>query len=373
MRRILQIILTILAIVNVSIAQNGLECSINFPDTLLLGQSMYFEYSIHNRSKKPITIYYDPYGQNYNNLRRDESFIVKVYDSNNNLMPLKKSIQDEMIMVSRRVGYHELLSGDSLVFIHWIDDWVELDRPDEYSVQCTKEFRKFKKNKKGILVTANCISSFVAVAYDSIKLANNIHDIWLKATQYKEYPPLIQLNQTHKEFEGRSAQRMADYYYHENHLKLLCRLKSEQIIPYLDQIMSTSINTEHIQLAMKGLSKFNRNKDVFNIISKPFQYEELRFKSVVTREELLEGVLSNLKHSSLHYLSNFEDSLLVPFMVKHQNDKSFSVRLYIMQQLYNRKSQYSLENLKASLNDPNATIRMEANRLIKMYDLEKKE
>jgi hypothetical protein len=60
MRRILQIILTILAIVNVSIAQNGLECSINFPDTLLLGQSMYFEYSIHNRSKKPITIYYDP-------------------------------------------------------------------------------------------------------------------------------------------------------------------------------------------------------------------------------------------------------------------------------------------------------------------------
>jgi len=372
MRRILQILLTILAIVNVNMAQNGLECSINFPDSLLLGQSMYFEYSIHNRFKKPITIYYDPYGQNYNNLRRDESFIVQVYDSNNNLIPLKKSIQDEMITDSKRVGYHELLSGDSLVFIHWIDDWVELDRPGEYSVQCTKEFRKLKKNKKEIQVTSNCISSFVAVAYDSIKLANKIHDIWLRATQYKEYPPLNQLNQTHKELEGRRAQRMADYYYHENQLKLLCRLKSEQIIPYLDQIMSTSKNTGHIQLAMKGLSKFNRNKDVFNIISKPFQYEGLRFKSVVAREELLEAVLSNLKHSSLYCLSNFEDSLLIPFMVKHQNDKSYSVRLYIMQQLYNRKSQYSLENLKTNLNDTNTTIRSEANRLIKMYDFEKK-
>lgn len=373
MRQILQILLTILTIVNVSMAQNDLECSINFPDSLLLGQSMYFEYSIHNRSKKPITLYYDPKGQNHNDLRRDESFIVKVYDSNYNLMPLKKSIQDEVFADSRRVGFDELLAGDSLVFIHWIDDWVELDRPGEYSVQCTKEFRKLRKNKKEVQVTANCISSFVAVGYDSIKLANNIHDIWLRANEYKEYPPLIQLNQTQKEFEDRSAQRMVDFNYRENQFKLLCRLKSEQIIPYLAQIMSSSINTEHVQLAMKGLSKFNRNKDVFDIITKPFEYEGSRFRSVFAREELLESVLSNLKNSSLYYLSNFEDSLLVPFMVKHQNDKSFSVRLYIMQQLYYRKSQYSLENLKANLNDPNATIRSEANRLIKMYDLEKKE
>jgi len=270
MRRIIQILLTILAIVNVTIAQNGLECLINFPDTLLLGQSMYFQYSIHNRSKKTITLFYDPYGQNFNDLSRDESFTVKVYDSNKKLVPLKKSIQDEFIMESRRVGYQKLLLGDSLVYIHWIDNWVDLDRPGEYTIQCTKEFRILKKNKKKEQVTANCITKFVVLPYDSLKLANNIHDIWLRAIEYKEYPPLIQLNQTQKEFKDLRAQRMADYYYHENQLKLLCRLKSEQIIPYLDQIMSTYINTHHIQMAMEGLSKFNMNKEVFNIISKPF-------------------------------------------------------------------------------------------------------
>jgi hypothetical protein len=373
MRRILQILLTILAIINATIAQNGLECSINFPDSLLLGQSMYFEYSIHNSSKKTITLFYDPLGYNHNDLRRDESFIVKVYDSNKKLIPLKKSIQDQVIVDSRRVGYHELLFGDSLVFIHWIDNWVELDRPGEYSVQCTKESRILEKGKIEEQVTANCIKRFVVMPYDSIKLAKNIHDIWLRATAYKDYPPLIQLDQTHKEFEDRTAQRMTDYYYHGNQLKLLCRLKSEQIVPYLDQIMSTSLNIEHIQLAMEGLSKFNRNKDAFNIISKPFLYEGLRFMSGVAREDLIEVVLSNLKLSSLHYLSKFEDSLLVPFMLKHQNDKSYSVRLYIMQQLFKKKSQYSLENLKVNLNDNNGTVRSEANMLLKMYELENKE
>ena len=92
MNRILQILLTILAIENLTIAQNGLECSINFPDTLLLGQSMYFEYSIHNSSKKPITLYHDPLGFNHNDLRRDESFTVKVYDSTKKLISLKYSI-----------------------------------------------------------------------------------------------------------------------------------------------------------------------------------------------------------------------------------------------------------------------------------------
>ena len=77
MRRILKILFIFLVIVDATIAQNGLECSIKFADTLLLGQSMYFEYSIHNSSKKPITLYYDPLGNNLNNLRRDESFTVK--------------------------------------------------------------------------------------------------------------------------------------------------------------------------------------------------------------------------------------------------------------------------------------------------------
>ncbi|MGE5357048.1 MAG: hypothetical protein ACM3PT_12505 [Deltaproteobacteria bacterium] len=362
-----------MTIVNITIAQNGLVCSINFPDTLMLGHSMYFEYSIHNRSKKPTTLYYDPYGQNHNDLRRDESFTIKVFDSNKKLVPLKKSKQDEIIMISRRVGYHELQVGDSLVFTHWIDNWVDLDRPGNYTIQCTKEFRKLKKGKNEKQVSVECTKSFVVMAHDSIKLANNIHHIWLRATEFKEYPPLIQLNQTPKEFEDRRAQRTADYYYHENQLKLLCRLKSEQIIPYLDQIMTTSINTQHIQLAMEGLSKFNKNKDVFNILSKPFLYEELRFKSAVAREDLLEGILSNLKHSSIYYLSNFDDSLLVPFMLKYQNDNSYEVRLYIMQQLYKRNSQYCLENLLLNLNDNNATIRSEANRLLKMYELENKE
>ena len=372
MKRILQILLTILAIENVTTAQNGLECSINFPDTLLLGQSMYFEYSIHNSSKKPITLYYDPLGFNHNDLRRDESFIVKVYDSSRKLIALKHSVQDEIIMISRRVGYQELLLGDSLSYLHWIDNWVDLDRPGTYTVQCTKEFRILKKGKKTEQVTVNCTKSFLVMPYDSIKLAYKISDIWSNITEYKEYPPLIQFNQTKKEFEDRRAQKMVDYDFHRNQFKLLCRLKSEQIIPYLDQIMSTSINTEHIQMAMEGLSKFNKNKKVFNIISKPFLFEGLRFKSGVAKEDLIEGVLSNLKISSIHYLSKFEDPLLIPFMLKHQNDKSYSVRLYIMQQLFERNSEYSFENLKANLSDNNADIRSEANRLLKMHELENK-
>lgn len=368
MKQILQVLLPILVIVNVTIAQNGLECSIKFPDTLLLGQSMYFEYSIHNSTEKTNTVYYDPLGDNYNHLRRDESFTVKVYDSNKKLMPLKKSIQDKIIAESRFVGSEELLLGDSLVYIHWIDNWGDLDRPGEYTVQCTKEFRILEKGKNAEHVTAKCTKKFVVMPYDSIKLANNIHDIWISTTEYKEYPPLIQVNQTRKEFEDQRAQNMADYYYHENQLKLLCRLRSEQIIPYLDQIMSTSINTDHIQLAMEGLSKFNRNKGVFSIISKPFQYEEFRFRPVA-REDLIEGVLSNLKHSSLHYLSQFDDALFVPFMLKYQNDKSYSVRLYIMQQLYRRNSPYSLQNIMVNLNDKDATIRSEANMLLEMYEL----
>lgn len=372
MRRIHQILLTILAIVNVTTAQNGLECTIDFPDTLLLGQSMYFEYSIHNNSKKPITLYHDPLGFNHNDLRRDESFTVKVYDSTKKLIALKHSIQDEIIMISGRVGYQELLLGDSLSYLDWIDNWVDLDRPGTYTVQCTKEFSILKKGKKAERVTVNCTKNFFVMPYDSIKLAYKIRKIWSNATEYKEYPPLIQFNQTKKEFEDRRAQKIADYYYHKNQFKLLCRLKSEQIIPYLDQIMSTSKNTEHIQMAMEGLSKFNKNKDVFNIISKPFLFEGLRFKSGVAREALFEEVLSNLKNSSIHHLSKFEDSLLIPFMLKHQNDKSYSVRLYIMQQLYERNSEYSFENLKANLSDNNATIRSEANRLIKMHELENK-
>ena len=373
MRRILKILFIFLVIVDATIAQNGLECSIKFADTLLLGQSMYFEYSIHNSSKKPITLYYDPLGNNLNNLRRDESFTVKVYDSNKNLMSLKNSIQDEIIMISRRVGYQELLPGDSLLYLHWIDNWVDPDRPGVYTVNCTKEFRILEKGKKAKQVTFNCNKNFVVMPYDSLKLANKVQQIWTNATEIKIEPPLIQFNQTRKEYLDRLNQRTQNYKHRQNQLKLLCRLKTKHIIPYLDKIMSSSENTENIQLAMEGLSKFNRDEEVFSIISKPFQYEEVRFESSVTREELLEGLLNNLKHSSLHYLSNFEDSLLIPFMLKHQNDKSYSVRLYIMQQLYIRKSQYSFENLKVNLNDNNSTIKSEASRLLKKYELEKKD
>ena len=372
MRRILQILLIALTLVNLTIAQNGLECSIAFQDTLIVGQSMYFEYSIHNRTQEAKAIYYDPVGQNFNNLKRDESFVIEIYDSNNKLIPIKESKQDEIVVYNRRTGFEEILKDDSLIYVLWIDDWLDLTELGQYTVKCSKEFRLKgnSKNEEKLIVT--CESDFLVKSYDSISIANKVHEIWQNATEKKKEPPLIQFGQTRKEFQDRRNQRLQNCYYRENQLKLLCRLKTKQIIPYLDQIMSTSTNTHHIQLAMEGLSKFNMNKEVFNIISKPFSYDRLRFTSEVSRGDLIENVLNTLKLSSLHKLSKFEDSLLIPFMLKHQNDKSYSVRLYIMQQLYKKNSQYSLENLKVNINDNNATIRSEASMLLRMYEREKK-
>jgi hypothetical protein len=373
MKRILQTLLTILTIVNLTMAQNELECSIALQDTLMVGQSMYFEYFIHNKTQEVETIYYDPLGQNFNNFRRDESFVIELYDSNNKIIPIKDSKQDEIVAYSRRVGFKELLKGDSLGYVLWVDNWFDLTKAGEYTVKCSKEFRLKSGGKDEERIIATCESQFLIMSYDSIRIANKVHHIWMNVSEKKKEPPLIQINQTRKEFQDRRNQRTQNYNHRQNQLKLLCRLKTKQIIPYLDEIMSSSKSTEDIQLAMEGLSKFNTDKEAFNIISKPFQYEEVRFGSGVTREEILEGLLSNLKHSALHYLSKFDDAFLIPFMLKHQNDKSYSVRLYIMQELYGRNSQYSLDNLKVNLNDNNATIRSEASKLLRMYEREKKE
>lgn len=340
MIKILPILLLIIIKSNLLLAQDQLDCSITFNDTVMIGQPMYFEYKLFNRSQNSVSVFYDSQGQNFNDLRRDESFEINVLDSNNKLIPNKISKQDEIRAYSRRTGFQELEEGDSLVYKHWIENWVDLEKDGIYTIECKKEFRL----KKEQTPTIGCTSTFVVMPFDSTILVYKIQEIWDKRSKEMSYTPRNDL------------------------LTLLCRVNSKNIIPYLDQIIDSSTNIPDIKSALKGLSKFNSDENVFRIISKPFEFEKHRFRSVVAREELLSPVLNSIKHSAIHYLANFDDSLFIPFALQHKNDSYPAIRLYIMQQLCSRKSEMALHVIRENLKDENGRVVSEAKMLLNRYE-----
>lgn len=169
MRIIFPLLFLIVSHSNTIVAQIKLECSIHFNDTVMVEQPMYFEYYLSNPNRKTISVYYDALGQNFNNLSRDESFSIKIYDSGNKLIPTIKSIQDDIIGYSRRVGYQKLENGDSLVYKIWIDNWVELNKPGIYTIECSKEFRWTNGHRKVQKVTTSSYNNFEVIPFDSSK------------------------------------------------------------------------------------------------------------------------------------------------------------------------------------------------------------
>lgn len=108
-------ILTLLGPSTLSYTQEKLYCSIQFMDSVMIGQESYFEVHLKNPGRKSLEVNYDPVGNNFNHLKRDQSFIIKVSDVNGNIIPNKASTSDYITMISRRVGYQELSGSDSMV------------------------------------------------------------------------------------------------------------------------------------------------------------------------------------------------------------------------------------------------------------------
>jgi len=336
-------ILTLLGPSTLSYTQEKLYCSIQFMDSVMIGQESYFEVHLKNPGRKSLEVNYDPVGNNFNHLKRDQSFTLKVTDVNGNIIPNKASTPDEITMISRRVGYQELHGSDSRIYRHYIHDWVDLAQPGEYKIDCSKEYNIKKRKRKYLTSTIGCEASFELMAFDSTKYEKDVHNLW------------------------REIKSLQDYSDRQVAMDLFCRSESKTIIPYLEQVIDSSRNISEIQTAMKGLSKFTENQEVFHMLSRVFEYEDSRFRKQVAREELLSSLMDNIKHAAIIYISGFDDSLVNPYLRKHHQDKSYAVRLYIMQELHRRKDAEAEAIITINLQDVNERVRKEAEFLMSLY------
>lgn len=346
MKETFHTILILLTLSTFVIAQNKLECSISMDSIMMIGQPMYLEYEISIKDDEIKSIYYDPRGSNFNDLKRDESFKVKLFNVDGDTIPLKKSTLDKIMAYSKRVGFITPRKDESLTYKHWIEDWFELESLGTYTIELTKNFASRNINDILYNETKTCRALFSVTTSDSTELSNSIQNLWIKA------------NDTNL-FEDK-----------RKYLDIIAKSKSKITIPYLEQLLVDGKSTFDIQIAIRGLSKFIDDKQAFNIIAKVFDIEDSRFWSSSASKELNNSVLDNVHHSAIHALSKFSDSLTIPLMIEQQGNRYYAVRLYIMQQLPRKNLELGKQVIKNNINDSHETVRSEAIRLLKHYEKE---
>lgn len=260
-------------------------------------------------------MYYDSVGKNFNDLKRDESFRVVVKDSMNEIVPLRKSSPDQITVISRRVGYKEVLKGDSLIYRHDIRQWVTLKEPGKYIIECSKEFQVKKRRRKVNLINASCSTSFDVMVADSNLILKKLDDLWLRIQNEKN-----------------------DYSERTHLMSMFYKNESVAIIPYLKTVIDSSTKFSDLNQAITGLSKFKDNEEAFHILSKVIEYDPERFRKFVTREDLLPSMMDNIQGRVIKCLMEFnDDSLVLPYLRKHENHQQDRVRLFIIQELEERK------------------------------------
>ena len=326
-------------------SQKKISCSVHFTDTVLIGQPQHFKYQLQNNRRKTVEVYYDSQGKNYNNLKRNESFNIKIRDSTNRTIPIKESKPDQISVSNRRVGYKKLNKNESLINWHDINQWADIKVPGQYTIECSKEIQVKKWNKKIKKIEVSCTTTFEVITTDSIMLAESLAQLWSRIQNEKK-----------------------DYNERMHLMQLFCKYESQSIIPYLEEVIDSSLNTSDIHAAIEGLSKFKDNEQVFWILSRVLEYKPERFRKFVTREKLLSGLMDNIQGRAVRCLFEFNDDLLVlPYLRKHHRHPQAIVRLFIMQELDKRNDIEAKKVIEANLLDKDQRVRSQAMSLIQKY------
>ncbi len=318
-------------------AQDLLNCSVAVYDTVLIGQPMMLEYRVTSHSQVPNKIFYDPEGSVYNNLGRNEDFNVTVTGPNQEVLPTLPIYPLTSVLVSKLVGHVPIREGDSLNYTLWIDNWVDLDTVGTYNVTCSKRFTINGEESFEL----SCSTEFLVVDCDSLSL-----DKWI--SKY-----MVQITASQPGFFRSDA------------LHILCRVKNPAVVPYLGSYMITSASRNEILHIADALSNFPFSLTAFEYISKAVELPGSRFVYPGSRQDLLEEQQASAKHILFHDAAAFADSLFIPFGLSFQDDSDFSMRNFLMQELYRRNSEYLPDLLQKYKDDPSEVISKQARRLLR--------
>lgn len=107
-------------------------------DTLILGEEFQWNLIVKNESKTPISIFYDPRGNFFNELNRDSDLKIVLKDSLNTILKQIYSKPYEISLGRGRVGFEILKKGQELKFSQWFTDWYLLDKAGNYTLEIEK-------------------------------------------------------------------------------------------------------------------------------------------------------------------------------------------------------------------------------------------
>lgn len=310
-----------------------LYCTLDLPtDTIMVGQPVHFRFHLRNQGKNPVNVLYDSQGTYWNDIGRDETFHFNCYDGQGHPLEARLATENQIIVVSKFVGFQLLEQTDSLDYVEWLEDWFTIDTPGKYTLECVKTIT-IKENKVRTEVEQRCQTSCVVIPFDTLLLDAQIAHLWT----------LIHTPRIEKRYWVES----------------LARIQSKRVIPYLRTLIFGSGSDEKVIQGIKGLSKFTEDSLAFQTIASILQ-PDCPILSDAHRPDLIESQMKRIRGFALKYSAQFYPDLSVPLLLELNQHPDIEIRKQSLYQLFHLKPELARSVIEERLSDKNEEIRSHA-------------
>ncbi len=291
----LHVILTILT----SCHAPKLKARIEFSkDTMMLGEEVQWGFVVTNVSKKPISIFYDPRGNYYNELNRDADLKVFLIDSINKVVQQIDSKHNDIRVGSGRVGFQTLEKGQELRFTQWFNNWYKLEESGFYKLKIEKTLYGNKWKEICKVKTTEKMVYFYKASQDE-RVAN----LQLLEDRYK--------TGKFKNYKDRSFT-----------LEAIIRSASETSIDFYEELLNRK-NSSNAGDAIEGLGKLCPSPKAFSTLVRYFDMGFVNSIDETANPEFKESILENLHLNALYQIEKFPPEMTVYFLNKVIADKKY--------------------------------------------------
>lgn len=277
---------------------------------IMLGEPIFIDFDVKNLSDVDLGVLWG--GDYRNEFGRPESFDVKVFDADSQLVPKPKTMTFGGLSTFQKSPV-----GKSYNFRLYLPHWATIESIGDYQIQIDKDLVVKKYSSKDMFVNMP--------AGIPVKLTTKINVI---ATNYEKMGDVID-EIGNKLVEGDdTAERLAPF------------INDERIIKYLAQAIQKN------EWLMRYLAKFNSDEALNAIVSRiNDENQEVRRNVSVTLA------------LSVHPKASV-------YLLKMRKDKYYAIRLDVIHYLGRLKTAESTELLKEMMYDENEINRNEANRYL---------
>ncbi|MCH2043048.1 MAG: hypothetical protein MK212_02820 [Saprospiraceae bacterium] len=323
-----------------------LEVSLELEEsTFRLGEPKYLYFYIQNRSDQ--TIYVETAGNYRNRLGRYEDYTVKVFDeSNQQLNPI-----DIGFSMGGRVAAIAIDPQSRHRFKLFLPNWVKLEKAGQYRVEVSRAiqtgFEHFYMGKdvKTAMLNKSASTSFEVLEYDEQQMLDLVNQLGKEA-----------LDETAENYDN---QQQAIF--------LLSRMEHPKSVAYLSKITRTSLNSGFLQTAIQGLGNHSNNVKAFNALKSILELKPSHFdtrEEAKTDPEFTKNVLYSIQLSTVYMIGQHQHRDAAKVLHQYHEHEYSSIRLAIMQQIYQLDKELGKEITAKNLQDEEKIVREEAQRLL---------